>query len=111
MDQLHFSMHPSVDILILCAYCLTTMQICICVMRQAGLHYICQQVEATWRFLGYYLNTVQRLMPRLTVNLPHFSLLQDMGLQMSCNYCWTIMQTHKHAAMMEALHCIVLQNV
>src|SRR6266404_5711557 len=78
-------------------------------ISRAGLHYIYRHREATWRFLGYYLSTVQRSMPRLTANLLHFSLQRNSELQMLCDYCWTIMQTHKHVTTVETPHCITPQ--
>src|SRR6266404_6411833 len=105
-DLPHFTSHPVKDMLILWAYYLATMQICIWVTRQAGLHYIFRRSEATWRFLGYYSSTVQKSTPGMTIDPPHFSLQWNSELQMSCDYCWTIMQTHKHATTMGILHCI-----
>src|SRR6266404_4751738 len=91
----------------LCSSYRTMVQIHMYTIPRPGLPYILQHPEATWRFLGCYSSTVQRSMLGMIINPPHFSLQWNTELQMSCNYCWTIMQTHKCATMMETLHCIV----
>src|SRR6266404_1367592 len=91
----------------LCSSYWTTVRIHMYAISTARLHYICRQREATWRFLGYYLRTLQRSTPGMTIDPPHFSLQQNTELQLSCDYCWTIMQTHKHATTTETLPCIV----
>src|SRR6266404_5180562 len=99
------------DTLMLCSYCLTTMQIQMSTVMMEEPHSILQHSMATLTFLGSYLSAVQRLMHRMKINLPHLPWRQNLGTSMLCDYCSTAMQMWKRVTMTVTPRCFVQHSI
>src|ERR1700744_5981104 len=108
-EIVHFSWHRRVETLILCSYCCTMTQINESTTTGKKLHCNWQQPEDISKSLGYYLSTVQKLIPGITGDSHPFSIFYHCRTKdlMLPNYCWTMGQIPVSVTITDGLHYIL----
>src|SRR6266702_4439421 len=72
----------------------------------ARLHCISQQTMLTSKLLGYYSSATRKSIPKIIVELLHFSMHRGMEAVMLYGCCWTTMRMRVSVTIVETLHCI-----